>query len=71
VFTKAFMLLAFGTIPMVIACYVVYQIYDIKNSYHPKRNRIFVFIPGIICASCAIFVVGLLFVGMINSSILR
>jgi flagellar biosynthesis protein FliQ len=70
-YEEAFMLLAFGAIPMVIACYVVYKVYEIKNSYHHKRNRIIIFIPGIICVSCATFIFGLLFVGMINSFILH
>ena len=70
-YEQAFMLLVFGSIPMVLACYVVYKVYEIKNSDHPKRNRIIIFVPGIICVSCAIFMFGLLFVGMINSFILN
>lgn len=68
---QAFMLLALGAIPMIISCYIVYQIFDIKNSYHYKRNGLLIFIPGIICVSCTIFIIGLLFIGMINSSILN
>ena len=64
-YEQAFVLLAFGAIPMLVACYMVHKLYEIK-----KRNSIIVFIPGIICASCAIFIIGLLFVGMINSFIL-
>lgn len=70
-YEQAFILLVFGAIPMVIACYMVYKVYEIKKSYQPKRNRIIIFIPGIICVSCAIFMFGLLFVGMINSFILH
>lgn len=70
-YEKAFILLAFGVVPMVIACYMVYKVYEIKNSYHSKRNSIIIFIPGIICVSCAIFMFGLLFVGMVNSFILH
>ncbi|MDU4883404.1 hypothetical protein [uncultured Clostridium sp.] len=51
---------------MVIACYMVYKVYEIKKSYHPKRNSIVIFIPGIICVSCATFMFALLFVGIIN-----
>lgn len=70
-YEQAFILLTFGAIPMVIACYMVYKVYEIKKSYHPKRNSIIIFIPGIICVSCATFIFGLLFVGMINSFILH
>ncbi|RDY22485.1 hypothetical protein CHF27_013215 [Romboutsia maritimum] len=70
-YEEAFMLLGFGAIPMVISCYVVYKVYEVKNSYHPKRNRIIIFVPGIICVSCATFMFGVLFVGMINSFILH
>ncbi|MEG1310393.1 MAG: hypothetical protein RSD47_00155 [Romboutsia sp.] len=70
-YEQAFMLLAFGAIPMVIVCYVVYKVYEIKNSYYPKRNRTIIFIPGIICTSCATFMLGLLFIGMIKSFILH
>ena len=70
-YEQGFILLALGSIPMVISCYMVYKIYEIKKSYHHKRNSIIIFIPGIICVSCAIFIFGLLFVGMINSFILH
>ena len=70
-YEQAFILLAFGSIPMVIACYMVYKVYEIKMSYHSKRNSIIIFIPGIICVSCATFMFGLLLVGMINSFILN
>lgn len=70
-YEEAFMLLAFGTTPMVISCYIVYKIFDIKNSYHYKRNWVLIFTPGIICASCMVFLIGLLFMGMINSFILH
>lgn len=65
-YEQAFILLSFGAIPMVIACYMVYKVYEIKKSYHPKRNSIVIFIPGIICVSCATFMFALLFVGIIN-----
>lgn len=68
---QAFELLAFGAIPMVIACYMVYKVYEIKKSDHYKRNIIIIFMPGIICVSCAIFIFDILFIGMINTFIIH
>lgn len=70
-YEQTFILLAFGAIPMVIACYMVYKVYEIKNSHNYKRNSMMIFVPGIICVSCAIFMFGLLFAGMINSFIVH
>ena len=70
-YEQAFILLAFGAIPIVIACYMVCKVYEIKKGYHHKINRIIIFIPGIICVSCAIFMFVLLFFGMINSFVLN
>lgn len=68
----AFIWLAFfGTILMIPLCYIVYKIFDIKNSSHYKRNKALIFTPGIICASCMVFMIGLLFSGMINSFLLH
>jgi len=66
---RAFLLLVFGTAPMVLACMAVYKFNAIKNSVHKKRNFIFIFLPGFICSACAVFVVGVIILGMINSFI--
>ena len=70
-YEQAFILLAFGAIPMVIACYMVCKVYEMKNSHNYKINSMIIFIPGIICVSCSIFILALLFIGMINSFILH
>ncbi len=68
---QAFMWLAFGTIPMLLACMAVYKFNAIKNCSHKIRNFIFIFFPGFICAACALFIIGLLVVGMVNSFLLH
>lgn len=67
----AFIWLAFGTVPMLLACIAVYKFNDLKNSTHKKRCFIFIFLPGFICSACTLFVVGVIIVGYINSFILR
>ena len=64
---RAFLLLALGTIPMLLACMAVYKFNAVKNSIHKKRNFVFIFLPGFICSACALFVIGLLISGSINS----
>ena len=60
---QAFMWLAFGTIPMLLACMAVYKFNVIKNCLHKKRNFFLIFLPGFICAACALFIIGLLISG--------
>jgi hypothetical protein len=68
---QAFMGLAFGTVPMLLACMAVYKFNEIKNSVHKKRNFVLVFFPGFICSACALFIIGIIVAGMINSFILH
>ncbi|OQB13741.1 MAG: hypothetical protein BWY15_01590 [Firmicutes bacterium ADurb.Bin193] len=65
----AFIWLAFGTVPMLLACMAVYKFNDLKNSPHKKRYFIFTFLPGFICSACALFVIGVIIAGYINSFI--
>ena len=65
----AFLWLALGTVPMLLACMAVYKFNDIKNSVHKKRNFALVFLPGFICTACALYIVGLIILGIINSFI--
>lgn len=58
--------LAFGVVPMLLACMAVYKFNDIKNSAHKKRSFIFIFLPGFLCAACALFVIGVILVGFFN-----
>jgi len=64
---RAFFGLAFGTVPMLLACVAVYKFNMIKNSAHKKRNLIFIFLPGFICSACALFVIGVIIAGIINN----
>ncbi len=66
---QAFMWLAFGSIPMLLACMAVYRFNEVKNSTHKKRNFVLIFLPGFACSACALFVIGVVIVGMINSFI--
>jgi len=66
---RAFFLLAFGAVPMLLACMAVYKFNAVKNSQHKKRNLIFIFMPGFVCSACALFIIGIVILGMINSFI--
>jgi len=46
---SAWLLLMFGSIPMVIACVAVYFVNDLKNGDHRVRSFALVFFPGLIC----------------------
>lgn len=70
-YEQSFLLLGFGSIPMLVACYMVYRAFEIKNSNFSKIKCFIIFIPGIIYSVCAIFIFGVLFVGMINSFIFK
>lgn len=50
--------LAFGAIPMLLACIAVYKFNDIKISLHKKRNFFLVFLPGFICSGCILYWIG-------------
>ena len=68
---QAFMGLALGTVPMLFACMAVYKFNAIKNSTHKKRNFIFIFLPVFICSTCALYVIGVIVVGMINTFVFQ
>ena len=59
---SAWLLLFFGTIPMVIACVAVYFMNNLKNGGHKIISFILVFLPGLICfiAGASLLVVWLL-----------
>ena len=59
----AFIGLALGSVPMLLACLGFCAVNHIKHSVRRKRNTAMVFLPGIICAGCAAFIVGLLTIG--------
>ncbi len=68
---QAFIWLAFGTVPMILACMAVYKFSAINNSTHKKRNFIFIFLPGFVCSACALYVIGVIIVGMINTFVFQ
>ena len=45
--------LAVGSLPMFLASIVFYNLNNIKNSAHKKRNSFFVFLPSLICVGFA------------------
>lgn len=59
--------LAWGTIPMAAACLAVYQCNRIKDSVHSMRNGILIFLPGIICLGCMVFIAGVWIGGSIKA----
>jgi len=60
---RAFFLLVFGTIPMLLACMAVYTLNDVMNRIHKKRNFVFIFLPGFICSVYTLFFLGMLISG--------
>ena len=58
---RALFFLVLGTFPMLLACMAVYEFNTVKNSIRKKRNFIFIFLPGFICSTCSLFVIGALF----------
>jgi len=67
----AFIWLAFGAIPMLLACMAVYKFNGIKNTPAKKRNFFLIFLPGFVCSACAIFIIGVVVIGMVNSFLLH
>ena len=68
---QAFIWLALGTVPMLMARMAVYKFNTIKNSTNKKRNFILIFLPGFICSAYAIFVIGVIIVGMLNTFVFQ
>lgn len=66
----AFIWLSFGTIPMLLACIAVYKFNEVNKSTHKNRNLLLIFLPGFICGACALYMIGLLIAGMVNSFLL-
>lgn len=54
----AFIWLAIGTILMLPACMAVYKFNVIKNSPNRKRKFVLIFLPGFICSTCALIIIG-------------
>jgi len=67
----AFVWLSIGTIPMLLACMAVYKFNEVKSKNHKKRYSFIIFLPAIICGGCALYVIGLLIAGMVNSFLLN
>ena len=63
---EAFICLAIGSIPMLLACMAVYKFNKVNESPHKKRAFCLVFLPGFVCGACALFIVGILTIGYIN-----
>ena len=69
--TDAFIWLAFGSNPMLLACMAVYKFNDIKNSIHKKRSFILIFLPGFVCSACAVFIICLILLGYVNTLVFQ
>lgn len=68
---QAFNWLAFGTMPMLLACIAVYRINKLNNSPAKIRNFVLIFIPGFICGTCAIVITGAVLLGMLKYFLLN
>ena len=62
---QAFYVLAFGTFPMLAACFAVY----FSNKMHKQSKKALkffaVFAPGIICLGCILFIIGVIIAAFI------
>lgn len=65
----AFLFAAFGAIPMIVACFAVYTLNDVKSSARKKRNAVMIFAPGVICGVCFLIVVGFLAVMLVRAMV--
>ena len=63
---SAFMGLAIGSVPMLLACMAVYKFNRIKEKPRKRRTFCLVFLPFFVCGVCALFIAGLLSIGYIN-----
>ncbi len=68
---RAFLFLCVGAIPMVAACVGVYVVHQIGRKPHHWRKACLVFLPGAICAACALYAVAILLIGMVNMVLFR
>ena len=55
---EAFVLLVWGSVPMLLACMAAYRFNVVAESAHKRRNFVLMFLPGFICAACTLFVIG-------------
>jgi flagellar biosynthesis protein FliQ len=62
---RAVFLLMFGSVPMLIACSAVCIFNGIEKTAHKKRNIILIYLPGLICAAAAVFIIGFLCIGWV------
>ena len=56
---QAFIWLAFGAIPMILASMAVYKFNAVKRSMHRKRNFVLIFAPGFVCGVCLLVILGI------------
>ncbi|MDR3311115.1 MAG: hypothetical protein LBS90_07190 [Oscillospiraceae bacterium] len=56
----AFLYMAFGSPPMLAACCALYGFCGLRERPHRKRSFVLVFIPGFICAACALYIIGII-----------
>ena len=68
---RIFMLTAIFSVPMMLTCAAFYRVN--KISAKPNKGILFtlIFLPGIVCAGCALFIIGIILAGFINSFILN
>ena len=67
---QAFIGLAVGAVPMLLACAAACKINNVASKPHKKRNFIAIFLPGLMCAACLLFVVGVILIGMVKGFLL-
>ncbi|BBF43726.1 hypothetical protein lbkm_2414 [Lachnospiraceae bacterium KM106-2] len=60
----AFVWLAIGTIPMLLASIGAYYFGDLKTRIHNKIGMIGFWLPSAICGSCLIYIIGIVLIGI-------
>jgi len=61
---EAFALLAWGSVPMLLACMAAYRFNGVAERARKRRDFVLVFLPGLVCAACALFVIVVVLLGI-------
>ena len=65
----AFLGLAVGAIPMFAACFAAYRVNGVKTGARRRRDFTLIFLPGFVCGACALYLIAVIVIGMINLAI--
>lgn len=66
-FERAFVMLAIGFLPMAASAFSMMWVYGLKQTRHPRRNGVLIFLPAIVDAIPFVFMVGLAIVMIVEA----